>query len=111
MKKIILAVSIGFMSFTANAKVDDSICDDIYGLAESIMIARQNGTTLRDAKNVVNKNRGNEWADKTALSLVDWAYSYPKHKDEYSKNVEIANFASQAYYMCGKAAANSGVKK
>jgi 3-hydroxyisobutyrate dehydrogenase-like beta-hydroxyacid dehydrogenase len=110
MKKLILSLILA-MPVAASANEEAAICDDIYGLAESIMIARQNGTTLKDAKNVVNKNRGNEWADKTALSLVDWAYSYPKHKDEYSKNVEIANFASQAYYMCGVAVSNSGVNK
>ena len=104
MKKLILAATLTVASLSANASDKDEYCSLMYGYAETIMNARQNGLPMPKMRQIV-KNTNDEALISIGDSLIDWAYSEPKYHSEELQKYATNKFAEEAYYAC------KGVKK
>ena len=99
MKKLILAATLAVASLSANATKTDEYCNLIYGYAETIMNARQNGLPMPKMRELV-KNINDKKLISIGDSLVDWAYSEPKYHSDEMQKYATNKFAERAYYGC-----------
>ena len=99
MKKLLLAATLTVASLSANAAKQDEYCNLIYGYAETIMNARQNGMPMPKMRQIV-KNTNDDALISIGDSLIDWAYSQPKYHSEELQKYSTNRFAERAYYGC-----------
>ena len=99
MKKLILAATLTVASLSANASDKDEYCNLIYGYAETIMNARQNGLPMPKMRQIV-KNTNDDALISIGNSLIDWAYSQPKYHSKELQKHSTNRFAERAYYGC-----------
>ena len=104
MKRLLLAATLTVASLSANASDKDEYCNLIYGYAETIMNARQNGMPMPKMRELV-KNINDKKLISIGNSLIEWAYSEPKYHSEEMQKHSTNKFAEEAYYAC------KGVKK
>ena len=99
MKKLILAATLTVASLSANTSDKDEYCNLIYGYAETIMNARQNGLPMPKMRQIV-KNTNDDALISIGDSLIEWAYSQPKYHSEELQKYSTNRFAERAYYGC-----------
>ena len=99
MKRLLLAATLTVASLSANAAKQDEYCNLIYGYAETIMNARQNGLPMPKMRQIV-KNTNDDALISIGDSLIDWAYSQPKYHSEGLQKYSTNRFAERAYYGC-----------
>ena len=99
MKRLLLAATLTVASLSANAAKQDEYCNLIYGYAETIMNARQNGLPMPKMRQIV-KNTNDDALISIGDSLIDWAYSEPKYHSEEMQKYSTNKFAERAYYGC-----------
>ena len=90
-----------------NKKVDDSICDSIIKVAESIMRNRQNGISIAKSLEVVSSVRdgtpANEAVSALTKQIVIQAYEAPSFSTEIYKDDAVREFGAKQYLACMRA--------
>jgi len=99
-KKIfaILTFLISIQISTASAQ--NTICDSVGALAESIMEVRQQGVPMRYAMDVVRRNDVGPAYRRFTAGLVATAYKYPIYRSKRERIRAIRYFRDTALSAC-----------
>jgi hypothetical protein len=95
MKKSAIAIILTFVSVASFA---GDFCDEIEGLANTIMTHRQNGVS---ASTMINAVKGIDGED-LAVEIVKEAYLVIKHSNKKLKLSAVNEFSSLVYIECIK---------
>ena len=99
MRKIILAAAIT-ASFSAHS---NDLCESIYGLAETIMDARQEGVEMPILINSFRETAEESNAPKIlelANEMTIAAYESPRYSTERNRQNAVKDFANNWYVQC-----------
>ena len=94
MKTLIAALAL-MMALSAPAQAEQSVCEKIAGLAESIMDARQSGVSVVDAM-------GTSGGSAMIERMIIEAYEAHRYKAEIWQTGEIADFRDKWFLYCYK---------
>lgn len=99
MKKLILALSIAALSFTANAEDKPSekitLCKELSTLAERYMTLRQSGASMADVYGTASGN-------KLVELMITQAYEVPQFGTEKYKLEQVSKFKNEWFLSCIK---------
>jgi len=87
MKKLLLILAI------ATSPAIAIECDELSGLAETVMTVRQNGLQIRKAMAVMDKNQ-------MTIKMVTLAYERPMFSTESYKQKSITEYGNLWYLAC-----------
>ena len=106
MKKVLILLL--FVTCQANAitpEKHESFCRMLYGVAETVMTARQHGMPLSEALNSIDKSfkgKTNTAEYKGWQGIIQEAYSRPKFSTGEMQKEQINEFAAEWYLECQK---------
>lgn len=99
-KKIFVILTCLFLTQISAASAQNTICDSVGALAESIMEVRQQGVPMRYAMDVVRTNDVGPAYRHFTAGLVRTAYKYPVYRSKRERIRAIRYFRDTALSAC-----------
>ena len=99
-KKIFAILACLFSIQISAASAQNTICDSVGALAESIMEVRQQGVPMRYAMDVVRRNDVGPAYRRFTAGLVATAYKYPIYRSKRERIRAIRYFRDTALSAC-----------
>lgn len=94
---------LALLASPAFAIADTSVCDDMSGLARSVMGARQNGVPMKVLMANAQDPSGKDSIKAFTREIIVAAYEIPGYSSEEVKEKVITDFEDKYYLSCTKA--------
>lgn len=97
MKKLVLVLTLAFPlpALAAEPVPMSKYCPKIAELAKEVMVARQNGTPMREMMEIAD-------GEPIMVSMVTEAYGHPAYRTSAVQDRAIQEFENQWYLLCVK---------